>query len=416
MNWGSAGLYALSLGTGLAFSTAHPVAVILSISFPALTLNAKTRRAAFNVAACYYAGASWSIIFAARNFIGPEAGILEGVLLWIAAAFLLSVPWPVLWIPDRRQFLWRAPLGLVLSVPPPLGIIGWASPLTAAGYLFPGTSWFGLLALIIAAGYLAARPRAAVSVVALLTATANVSYRGPEKQVAWEGINTRFGGIAHEQTNPLSQLDAVETIQRRALDSSARVVVFPETVVRNWNVATDAFWSGSISKLQKAGKTIIVGSEIEGPTSPNQFSAQEFAASIEILRATSSSRQIPAVTHSPSGFRNVLLIRGSETGVFEQRVPVPLGMWRPLDKRAVPLRLAASGVLSVAGERAAILICYEQLLCWPIFRSMLDRPTVIVAVANDYWATGTTIPAAQLAAVHGWARLNSISYVSATNF
>ena len=141
MKWSSAGQYALCLGTGLAFSTAHPVTLILSISFPAFTLNAKTRREAFNFSACYYAGASWSIIFAVRNFFGPEAGIFEGVLLWITAAFILSVPWLVLWIPDRCQFLWRAPLGLALSVIPPIGIIGWASPLTAAGYLFPGTSW-----------------------------------------------------------------------------------------------------------------------------------------------------------------------------------------------------------------------------------------------------------------------------------
>jgi hypothetical protein len=416
MKWVSADKYALSLGTGLAFSTANPVAVILSISFPAFTLNAKTRRAAFNVAACYYAGASWSIIFAVPNFFGPEAGILEGVLLWITASSLLSVPWLLLWIPDWRQFLWRAPLGLALSVLPPLGIIGWASPLTAAGYLFPGTSWFGLLALMIGAGCLAARLKLPVFMIALLAVAANVSYRGPRNQVAWEGINTRLGGIVHEEATPIKQLDAVEAIQRRALDSSARVVVFPETVVPNWNAATDAFWSGSISKLQKAGKTILVGSRIDGSTSPNQFRAEEFAASIAILRATSSSQQIAPLAHSPFGFRNVLLIRGSETGFIEQRVPVPLGMWRPLDNNGVPLRLAAPGVVSIAGERAAILICYEQLLCWPILRSMLDRPTVIVAVANDHWAMGTTIPEAQLTAVQAWARLNSISYVSATNF
>lgn len=70
----------------------------------------------------------------------------------------------------------------------------------------------------------------------------------------------------------------------------------------------------------------------------------------------------------------------------------------------------------MAGERAAVLICYEQLLSWPILTSMLAHPTVIVAVANDYWAGGTTIPEVQLAAVRAWARLISIPYVSATNF
>jgi hypothetical protein len=56
------------------------------------------------------------------------------------------------------------------------------------------------------------------------------------------------------------------------------------------------------------------------------------------------------------------------------------------------------------------------LLTWPILASMVDEPTVIVAVANDVWTAVTTIPAAQLTAVRGWARLISIPYVSATNY
>jgi hypothetical protein len=55
------------------------------------------------------------------------------------------------------------------------------------------------------------------------------------------------------------------------------------------------------------------------------------------------------------------------------------------------------------------------LLTWPILTSLLRKPTVIVAVANDYWARGTTIPASQLTAVRAWARLMALPYVSATN-
>jgi len=45
----------------------------------------------------------------------------------------------------------------------------------------------------------------------------------------------------------------------------------------------------------------------------------------------------------------------------------------------------------------------------------MGKPTVIVAVANDYWARGTTVPEFQRSAVRAWARLMSIPYVSATN-
>ena len=269
---------------------------------------------------------------------------------------------------------------------------------------------------MMAVGSLASFPRAAVPLVALLAAAANLSYSAPEKQHIWTGIDTHFGGISHEQATALQQLQVAEAIQRDALASPARVVVFPETVVPNWSLATDAFWSQSISKLRESGKTIIVGSKIDSLTPAPRFTAQEFAESIAVLRAETSLLR-PQVAPTPAAsFRNVLVVRGADTSLFEQRIPVPLGMWKPLGKQGVHLRLTGSGVLPVAGERAAVLICYEQLLPWPILAPMLARPTVIVAVANDYWAGGTTIPEAQRAAVRAWARLLSVPYVSATNY
>jgi len=47
---------------------------------------------------------------------------------------------------------------------------------------------------------------------------------------------------------------------------------------------------------------------------------------------------------------------------------------------------------------------------------MAQNPTVIVAIANDHWATGTTVPRFQLSAVRAWSRLFSVPYVSAVNF
>jgi hypothetical protein len=50
----------------------------------------------------------------------------------------------------------------------------------------------------------------------------------------------------------MAEFAAVESIQRRALTSKARVVVFAETVVPAWNTATDAFWSQTVAALQAA--------------------------------------------------------------------------------------------------------------------------------------------------------------------
>jgi hypothetical protein len=107
---------------------------------PALALSQETRRDSYATGLSYYGAALWPLIPAARNFFGPEAAALMAVMHWAISSMLLALPWMLVWSPHRRQSLWRATLGLVLTVVPPLGVIGWASPLTAAGVLFPGTA------------------------------------------------------------------------------------------------------------------------------------------------------------------------------------------------------------------------------------------------------------------------------------
>ena len=75
----------------------------------------------------------------------------------------------------------------------------------------------------------------------------------------------------------------------------------------------------------------------------------------------------------------------------------------------------ADPVVEIAGRRVAPLICYEQLLVWPILQSALYRPDAIVAIANAWWATGTSVPAIQTASVTAWSRLFGASLVTSFN-
>jgi hypothetical protein len=51
------------------------------------------------------------------------------------------------------------PLAYLLSVAPPLGMIGWACPVTAAGILFPGWEWGGLVAVVALSTFAMYHPR-----------------------------------------------------------------------------------------------------------------------------------------------------------------------------------------------------------------------------------------------------------------
>jgi apolipoprotein N-acyltransferase len=108
-------------------------------------------------------------------------------------------------------------------------------------------------------------------------------------------------------------------------------------------------------------------------------------------------------------------MRGIQTGVFLQRVPVPVSVWKPFSHGGAPLHLAGPAVLDIAGQRAAVLICYEQVIPWTALTAALARPTVFVGMSNDYWATGTTIPQWQRLCLRSWSRLLGVPYLLAVN-
>jgi hypothetical protein len=412
---------ALTASAGAAVSTAHPLGIIAATAMPTLALTQETRQDSYVAALSYYGAALWPLIPGARNFFGPHVSALVAVTLWVVSSMLLALPWILVWSPHQRQTLWRAPLGLALTVVPPLGIIGWASPLTAAGILFPGTAWFGLVLCALSTGALVQWPRRAAVVLTAASLTCNLitsheSRRLPE----WKALNTTFGAIAHGSKNGMIEYQASEWIQQQALNADAKVIVFPETVVPTWTSATDAFWQQTLDRLRSSGKTVLVGARLPVPYAAAR-ARYDFSADLAALSGT-SPRIVPIIDSGGApmaeprfAYDNALVLRGAESGSFKQRIPVPIAMWNPLKRAAARLNLSGAGVVDLHGERAAVLICYEQLLTWPVLASMVKRPTVLIAVANDHWAAGTPIPCFQVAAVWAWARLFRLPCLSAVN-
>ena len=146
----------------------------------------------------------------------------------------------------------------------------------------------------------------------------------------------------------------------------------------------------------------------------------DFAGAIQALRMNDGAPPPSIPSGSPVNttgepFNNTLLILGSESATVYQRVPVPIGMWQPFAGTGVPLRLNEPGIVRIDGQRVAVLICYEQILTYPILASMLQRPSILVGVSNAFWFTGTPIPRYQANAVQAWARLLGIPYLLAVN-
>jgi hypothetical protein len=332
----------------------------------------------------YHAGATWPMLPGARLFFGNSLDFFGTFLLWLAIIAVLSLPWALLCARRRWRLLFGVPAALVVVSFLPTGI---ANPISAAGILFPGTAWLGLTLMIGVFAILPIRPVHGLIAAAVLSLVCHLMHpSAPISPADWQGINTTFGGqgFGAGVPNPLAQYDSAVEVQRLALESKAKVIVFPEGTVYHWNASTDAYWSQTIQQLRREGKTVLVGASVTIPSWRERY-------------------------------RNVLIIRGAQNGLYQQHIPLPVSMWQPITGDGVPLRYAGRSVVTINHRRVAPIICYEELLVEPVLLAMLQQPDLLVGVSNEYWSHGTYIPAIQSEALSAWSRLFWIPIITAVN-
>jgi len=424
---GNALSFGAAIAIGLAVSTGHPVGLAVSAGMPIVCLLPGSRKAAFESTLGYYTAGLWPMISGLQRYIGSSASPPIPFAIWLFAATLLSLGWTVAWTDRTTEYIWRVPLAFVATTIPPLGIIGFISPLTAAGYLYPSTSWAGLAAtallpgVLLAARGMALRRRfAAVCLAFVICGSLAISGRARTSVEAatlpgWVGVNTHFGDVSQ----PFRDYGAAAFIQEKAAESPARVLIFPEFIVPRWSEATEAFWRRTLDRCRKRGQVLVIGAGLPSSARMKYYGpAFNFASAISALesRDSSSLGTIHASAPlSPESVDNALILLGASSGKLYQRVPVPIGMWRPFSNVSVPLRLNGPGVIEIDHQRAAVLICYEEMLSFPVLVSMLDHPTAIIGISNSFWFDETTIPQYQAAALRSWARLFRLPLFMAVN-
>jgi hypothetical protein len=358
----------------------HFWALPLSLIAPCLITIQPSRIATGCTALIYYSAASLPVI-AVSEVYWPSNSVLA-IGLWLAAATLLSLPWVLFWTPRPAFRPLVATAAVLLSAVPPLCMVGWASPLVSAGVLFPGSAWFGIAAVAVLPGLLIHRKTRTTGLLAATTIGIILNARIKPINIpkGWEAEMTRIH--RSRQQSGLTDFFIEDRLQRIVMRSQARFLVFPEGAVHHWTEATDAFWSPT---LDGTAKTVLLG----------------------------AGQAIPG----SSQYYNSVVILGKESReAVHQRIPVPGGMWNPLrPKGSFAADLFAPGTVNVGGQRAAILICYEQLLAWPMLRSALEQPTLLLAISNESWTSATVVPRVQRTCACAWARLFGIPLISAIN-
>ncbi|WP_159952353.1 conjugal transfer protein TraB [Rhizobium sp. 18065] len=375
-------LVALSMSAGWIGWSGHVLLLPVAVAFPLLWSLATTRLQAATHSAVYFLSASRGLPQGVANFY--EQDIWPGLLLWLMASSAFVAVHSVLW---TNRAGWQKPL-LYLAASgamaiPPLGIFGWAHPITAAGVLFPGWGWFGLSAM--AAGLVVLttryRPAATIAMTGLWLWSA-AEWTQPMLPASWIGVDLKMGASLGREAGLHRQRELFDILRRHPPGTT---IVLPESALGFWTPTAGRVWQRA---LTGTGITVIAGATIV----------------------------------EPKGYDNVLVklsADGNEV-LYRERMPVPGSMWQPWRdwigvQGGARAHFFANPVVEIGSAKVAPLICYEQLLVWPVLQSAFHRPDAIVAVGNGWWTTGTSIIGIQRASSEAWARLFDVPLVISFN-
>jgi hypothetical protein len=380
-------LIALGAILGLAWilGGAGPIGPLFSILLVAAVATGRNPVERLTAALAYYATGCWPILGAVAGYWGTgHAGV--GLMAWAACSVALAMPWAL-------ATHWPGLLlALAATALPPLGVVGWLSPLNAAGVLFPGMGWIGLalavaamLAIHTALPALTGQGRpglfADISWSTLLLAVivaigANVHASPASAPPGWVGVQTHIlpskGNVLRAIQNNQSLIDA-----GLAQGKGAKVVIFPEAVLENWLPGTRQQFAEAVPP----GQVWLIGAQ------------------------AGRNDAVVAVTHGRATATPLARAAGLLLG----------GDWQPWKKDT--LRPAWwQHVVNLGGERVWAALCVEQVQPWTWFEALWLRPEVILAMSNVWWApSGSAAPEIQAASGNAWARLMDLPILSSVN-
>ena len=369
----------------------EPYAALWSL-VPLLALEAQNRITSFLVSLSFYLALSRGIVPGAYVFF-RDGSLIRALVLWASSSVCLALPYALLY-PARCSLSARAArivFIVLISVFPPLGLIGWGSPLVAAGIFFPLLGWNGIL-LLLSLYALAAIRRFRRAFILLAVAIIPVMpLRQPAVPETWKGIDTKFGRLASGSGDFDEQFQRERQVfvemlrmKRKGEFLSTDVVLLPETLIGRMNPTTRRRWEDFLKELDES-TIFIVGGEI--PRSRKYDN---------VMVAFNDPKRQKAI----------------------QRCPVPFSMYRPFSDfgaNANIFSLGENSIMTISGKRAGFLICYEQFLTWPFLTLMTLEPKLIAAPANFWWCKETSLPAVRDRTVKLLIALFGVSLVSSIN-
>lgn len=328
-------------------------------------MGVKGRWSAFLVLAAWYGGAGWGIAEAWQTFFAEDAGRL-GWFAWMCLAAS----------PALLFRYWAAfalmPSVFIVSITP----LGMFTPVMAAMSFFPGWGGLGFIAAwaVLLLPLISFMPYAqkqnerifvAVGVVLLFAGViSNLSYdkrRSDSLEIsaqAW-AMDTKYGGAPSNAFDGMVRRGQSSVRVQQALQDGAKLIVTPEATAYDWGIVDQAFWAKSAEFAKENGRTVLVG----------------------------------AYRKTPDGSWQDGLLDLATDAFYPATVTVPFSMWRPWssNEQHFPLNMNAFERIPTAVGDAVYLICYEEVLVWPMAIRMIGpKPDLLITSANQWFVNERT--------------------------
>lgn len=359
-----------------------PALIPFSIALVYLYGMTETRISAFLLLLGYFLCATRGMIGGTINYYDGSPALAAG--FWVAASIGFVGIYTLVWRKDRKHRTFGFLLGLLLLAIPPFGIIGYVSPLTSAGMLFPNAGFIGLgliICLLALCVYLkpkqlwkAALPFALISAGLNITNSHNLAIDN------WQAVRTNTAFVPNSDNFEAhiaieSQADAI------IRDSDASNIIFPESTIKVLTDETGFIWT---LYARQNEKTVYAGGQ-------KVIDDKYYNTVIRF-----APREPPEV-------------------VYKQRMPVPFSMWRPWSDESIEATFFDTPVFDDGNRKIGFLICYEQLLVWPFIQSRLAGADTYVGIANHWWFADTTVPLIEEHSLIAWSRLFGAKLESSIN-
>lgn len=363
------------------------------------------RVAAAAVMASYLGAAGWPVPQAVAVFNDWPLAltlVLYGVYVALYGAF-----WGLLWRAKPLEQALGLAIGFVAMTIPPLGALYFASPLIAAGAMYPGLGvWgmvatWGLLVCVICSMQGVARAReitpsvaSSVGVAFMLAGVAVVQnthrVSAIENKVLIRGIHTQLSEYpATPAARYQRQFELMALVDAEmASAGNATLLLFPEGVAGMREPRVNWMWNEAAQRAQERGLTLAVGNSVVLEEAHGKASA----------------------------LVNQIELFGVHSGQLRALVDVPVGSWKPWAASGhYPARwFEQPDQTDIDGARVGAVMCWEELVAWPWLRHAANGTTTVLAASNTWFDSGH-IDAAQRRSSWALGRLMGIGVVRAAN-